>query len=318
MSALKKLKKSSDDFENTNTRTALADPGESKIEELLNESQKLDPAVVVIQGDQLGQVFHLKKGATTLGRHPDCDIIVKQRAVSSVHAEFRLTISGEVTLEDMGSTNGTILNNQKIDRPVILRGGDLIKIGSQVLKYFDKQADTRLLEKLGHQSKTDSLTGVWNKGHLTQALNSGIDVARKGYPLSVILFDIDHFKKINDTYGHLAGDYVLKELCRMLKDTVLRTEDVFGRFGGEEFMLILPDSPIKVALAIAERLRAGIEKHHFVYESRPIPVTSSFGVAEWNEKCAGPDDIMDSCDKALYQAKHEGRNCVRSMSDSSE
>lgn len=312
MSALKKPKKNVD-FENTNTRTALADPGESKIEELLNEYKKLDPAVVVIQGDLLGQVFHLKKGSTTLGRNPDCDIIVKQRAVSSVHAEFRLTHEGEVTLEDLGSTNGTILNNQKIDRPVILRGGDLIKIGSQVLKYFDKQADTKLLEKLGHQGKIDSLTGVWNKGHLTQALNSGLDVARKGYPLSVILFDIDHFKKINDTYGHLAGDYVLKELCRILKDTVLRTEDVFGRFGGEEFMLILPDTPLKVALSIAERLRAGIEKHQFEYESRPIPVTSSFGVSEWREDLNNPDDILESCDKALYQAKNEGRNCVRSL-----
>lgn len=311
MSALKKKKNHEPEDENTSTRTALADPGDSKLEELLNESKKLDPALVVIQGDQLGQVFHLRPGTSVLGRHPDCEIIVKQRAVSSMHAEFRFTDAGEVTLEDKGSTNGTILNNQKIDRPVILRGGDLIKIGTQVLKYFDKQADTKLLEKLGQQGKTDSLTGVWNKGHLMQALNSGLDVARKGYPLSVILFDIDHFKKINDTHGHLAGDFVLKELCRMLKDTVLRTEDVFGRFGGEEFMLILPDSPLKVALAIAERLRQGIEKHHFEYESRPLPITSSFGVAEWVVGFKTPEDILEVCDKALYCAKNEGRNCVR-------
>lgn len=311
MSAVKKKKLHDLEDENTSTRTALADPGDSKLEDLLNESKKLDPALVVIQGDQLGQVFHLRRGTSVLGRNPECEIIIKQRAVSSEHAEFRFTDSGEVTLEDMGSTNGTILNNQKIDRPVILRGGDLIKIGTQVLKYFDKQADTKLLEKLGQQSKTDSLTGVWNKGHLMQALNSGLDVARKGYPLSVILFDIDHFKKINDNFGHLTGDYVLKELCRMLKDTVLRTEDVFGRFGGEEFMLILPDSPIKVALSIAERLRLGIEKHHFEYESRPIQVTSSFGVAEWIPRFKTPEDILDLCDKALYQAKNEGRNCVR-------
>ncbi|MEZ4815595.1 MAG: GGDEF domain-containing protein [Bdellovibrionota bacterium] len=310
MSALKKPKKISEN-ENTSTRTALAEPGDSMIEDLLNESKKLDPALVVIQGDQLGQVFHLKKeGTTTLGRHPDCDIIVKQRAVSSIHAEFRITDTSEVTLNDLGSTNGTILNNNKIDRPVILRGGDLIKIGTQVLKYFDKKADTKLLEKLGHQSKTDSLTGVWNKGHLMQALNSGFDIARRGYPLSVILFDIDHFKKINDSYGHLAGDYVLKELCKMLKETVLRTEDVFGRFGGEEFMLILPDSPLKVGLSIAERLRQGIEKHPFIHESRPIKVTSSFGVEEWNEKHKLPEDILEACDKALYKAKSEGRNCV--------
>src|SRR5688572_16878110 len=108
MSALKKPKRSPiNEVENTNTHTALAEPGDSKIEELLKDSQKHDPAVVVIQGDQLGQVFHLKKGPTSLGRHPDCDIVVNQRAVSSIHAEFRLTASGEITLEDKGSTNGT-------------------------------------------------------------------------------------------------------------------------------------------------------------------------------------------------------------------
>jgi two-component system cell cycle response regulator len=313
MSALKKKKSDmNSDVEMTNTRTALADPGvDSKIEELLKESQKHDPALVVIQGDLLGQVFHIGAGVTTLGRHPECSIVVNQRAVSSVHAEFKVNPGGEVTLEDKGSTNGTILNNQKIDRPVILRGGDLIKIGTQVLKYLDKQADTKLLEKLGVQGKIDALTGVWNKGHLTQALRSSVDVAQKGYPLSVILFDIDHFKKINDTYGHLAGDYVLKELCRVLKETVLRGEDVFGRFGGEEFMLILPDSPIRVALSIAERLRSGLEKHSFTYESRLIEVTSSFGVAQWTKECTKPEILIENCDRALYKAKHEGRNCVR-------
>ncbi len=312
MSALKKknIREMSED-ENTSTHTALAE-GDSKIEEFLKESQKHDPALVVIQGDLLGQVFHLGKGVTTFGRNPECDIVINQRAVSSVHAEFRVSNQGEITLEDKGSTNGTILNNQKIDRPVILRGGDLIKIGTQVLKYLDKQADTKLLEKLGAQGKTDSLTGIWNKGHLMQALNSSFDLAKKGYALSVILFDIDHFKKINDTYGHLTGDFVLKELCRVLKETVLRGEDVFGRFGGEEFMLILPDSPLKVGLSIAERLRQSLEKHQFVYDSKTVPVTSSFGVAEWSPTHKIPEDLLAGCDRALYKAKNEGRNCVRS------
>ncbi len=312
MSALKKPKASVDHHEITSTRTALADPNDSKFEDLLKESQKHDPALVVIQGDQLGLVFHLKKGVTLLGRNPDCDIVVKQRAVSSTHAEFRVSLDGEITLEDKGSTNGTILNNQKLDRPVVLRGGDLIKIGTQVLKYFDKQADTQLLEKLGVQGKIDSLTGVWNKGHLMQALNSSLDVATKGYPLSIILFDIDHFKKINDSFGHLAGDYVLKELCRVLKDSIMRNEDVFGRFGGEEFMLILPDSPLKVGLSIAERMRQGLEKHPFVYDSKTIPVTSSFGVAEWTDDYERPEQLLENADRALYLAKSEGRNCVRS------
>jgi two-component system cell cycle response regulator len=303
--------------EQTNTRTEIADNNDSKIAELLKEAQELDPALVVIQGEQLGQVFHLKQGTTTLGRHPDCDINVKQRAVSGIHAEFKVLHDGTVLLADKNSTNGVILNQQKIDRPVLLRANDLIKIGSQVLKFLDKHADTKLLEKIQEQGKIDSLTGVWLKGPLLQALRSSLDIAKRGYPLSIILLDIDHFKKINDTYGHLAGDYVLKEICRVLKETGLRSEDVFGRFGGEEFMLILPDSPLKVAESIAERMRKNIEKHNFVYDEKNISVTSSFGVCQWKAEHVAPEDLIEECDKALYSSKSSGRNKVTCSGKSS-
>lgn len=296
----------------TRTKTEVADSGDSKLSELLKEAQRLEPSVVVVQGEHLGQVYRLKRGKNNLGRHPDCDITIGQRAVSGVHAEFRVTEEGEVTLEDKNSTNGTILNQQKIDRPVILRPNDLIKIGSQVLKFLDKELETRLLETLNDQGRKDSLTGIYNKGHLMQALRSSMDVSKSGYPLSVILMDIDHFKKINDTYGHLSGDYVLKEMCRVLKETVVRADDVLGRFGGEEFMLILPDSPLKVALSVAERLRQTIEKHDFVYEDKRIAVTSSFGVAEWKESYKLPEELVAVCDRFLYLSKSRGRNCVSS------
>ena len=313
----KKLSSAETPEEQTNTRTEIADNNDSKIAELLKEAQESDPALVVIQGEQLGQVFHLKQGTTTLGRHPDCDINVKQRAVSGIHAEFKVLHDGTVLLADKNSTNGVILNQQKIDRPVLLRANDLIKIGSQVLKFLDKQADTKLLEKIQEQGKTDSLTGVWLKGPLLQALRSSLDIAKRGYPLSIILLDIDHFKKINDTYGHLAGDYVLKEICRVLKETGLRSEDVFGRFGGEEFMLILPDSPLKVAESIAERMRKNIEKHNFVYDEKNISVTSSFGVCQWKAEHEAPEDLIEECDQALYSSKSSGRNKVTCSSKSS-
>ena len=314
MSGLKKSKfsivGSESAAEQTNTRTEIADPGDSKLADLLKESQQPDPSLVVIQGEQLGQVFRLKAGKTTMGRHPDCDIIVKQRAVSSFHAEFKVGPDGEVTLEDKNSTNGIILNQQKIDRPVILRANDLVKIGTQVLKFLDKQADTKFLEKLREQGKTDSLTGVWNKGHLMQALISSFDLAHRGYALSIIILDVDHFKKINDTYGHLAGDYVLQELCRVLRETGLRSEDVFGRFGGEEFMLILPDSALKVAQSVAERMRQSIEGHQFEFDDKKIMVTASFGVCEYNKSIESSDDLVELADKALYQSKANGRNRV--------
>ena len=318
MKALKKKYHSSEDSkEQTNTRTEISDNNDSKIADLLKEAEQLDPALVVIQGEQLGQVFHLKQGTTILGRHPDCDINVKQRAVSSFHAEFKVLKDGSVLLADKNSTNGVILNQHKIDRPVLLRANDLIKIGSQVLKFIDKQADTKLLEKIQEQGKIDALTGVWMRGALMQALHSSFDIAKKGYPLSIILLDIDHFKKINDTYGHLAGDYVLKEICRVLKATGLRSEDVFGRFGGEEFMLILPDSPLKVAESIAERMRQSIEKHAFIYDEKKISVTSSFGICEWREDHLTPEQLIEECDQALYTSKSSGRNKVTCSSKSS-
>lgn len=315
MTAAKKNKNLSvlEPVEQTNTRTELADPGDSKLADLLKESQEPDPSLVIIQGEQLGQVFRLKSGKTTLGRHPDCDIIVKQRAVSSFHAEFKVGPDGEVTLEDKNSTNGVILNQQKIDRPVILRANDLVKIGTQVLKFLDKQADTKFLEKLREQGKTDSLTGVWNKGHLMQAVHSSFDLAKRGYTLSIIILDIDHFKKINDTHGHLAGDFVLKELIRVLRETGLRSEDVFGRFGGEEFMLVLPDSPVKVASSVAERMRQAIENHKFIFDGKTISVTSSFGVTAFNSTMTNPDQLVELADKALYQSKANGRNKVTTL-----
>lgn len=292
---------------NTSTRTeVLTSPGS-----LAQDLDTPDPALVVVQGDQLGRVFRLKPGRTSVGRHPDTDILLQQRAVSGFHAEIRVS-ENSVILEDLKSTNGTFHNTERLARPVVLQPGDLIKIGASVFKYVDSKLDSEFAESLHQKSTRDPMTGAYNKEYFTRALAQSLEIAKSGYPLSLILFDLDHFKKVNDTYGHLAGDYVLKETCRVLRDSVVRAEDVFARYGGEEFAVVMPDATIKVALGVAERIRKTMESHAYVFEGTQIPVTASLGVVSWTPDFASSDDMIGAADELLYKSKQAGRNRVSS------
>lgn len=306
----KKNENSWNEIQNTSTRTELETSPDAQAQELLQAAMKSEPSLIVVQGENMGTVFRLKDGVNIIGRHPDCDVTLNQRAVSGVHAELKVG-ENEIILSDRNSTNGTILNRNKIDRPVVLRANDLIKIGSFVLKFTDTKLDAQFTESLQERNNKDPLTGAANKAHLVKALQSSIDIAKNGFALSIIILDIDHFKQINDTHGHLAGDFILKELCRVIKDSVIRSEDVLARFGGEEFVLILPDSPLHVAASIAERIRKTIEEHSFVYANKAkIPVTASLGVAAYNERYKNMDAFIDAADRELYNSKKSGRNRV--------
>lgn len=293
----------------TSTRTeVMTNPGEDA-SELLEQAERPDPALIVIQGDMLGKVFRIKEGKSRAGRHPSNDICVQQRAVSAHHAEIRRQ-GGTVVIEDMGSTNGTVLNGVTLERPMLLQKDDQVKIGSCVFRYSDNQLDASFTENLHQKGSVDGLTGVYNKAYLLQSLASSMEVARSGFPLSVVIFDLDHFKKTNDTFGHLAGDYVLKETCRIIKESGVRAEDVLARFGGEEFVLIMPDANLEVALDVAERIRRTLETHSFTYDGRSIPVTASLGVVTWVPAYRSADDMIEAADRLLYKSKQEGRNRV--------
>lgn len=298
-----------DKVRNTATKTELQTGLETSAKELLLEAEKKEHALIVIQGEMLGRVFRLKEGRNRLGRHPDADVVVHQRAVSGHHAEIRVA-EDSVILEDLGSTNGTILNKEKINRPAVLQQGDLVKIGGSVFRYIDNKLDANFAESIHQSSVTDPMTGIYNKGYLLKSLASAIEIAKGGFALSLIIFDLDHFKKINDTRGHLAGDYVLKETCRVLKESVVRTEDVLGRFGGEEFVVVMPDSPLPAAARVAERIRATLEGHNFEYNGERIPVTTSVGVVSWSPLIVTPDAMIEAADALLYKAKQTGRNKV--------
>ena len=298
-----------DKVRHTATRTEVRTSADAMEQELLLQAESIDPSLIVIQGDLIGRVFRIKEGRNVIGRHATCQIPVHQRAVSSFHAEIRRN-QDSVVLEDLQSTNGTIHNKTQIKSPVVLKAGDLIKVGNSVFKFVEKQLDAAFSESMHQQMTRDALTGIFNRAYVKRALSSSMEIAKTGYPLSVVMIDLDHFKKINDSHGHLAGDYVLVESCRALTDTVVRGEDIFGRYGGEEFIVVMPDCALEAAAGVAERIRRTLESHAFEFNGVKIPVTASLGVAVWSPKYSTQEEFIGAADALLYKSKQEGRNRV--------
>lgn len=220
------------------------------------EAENRPACFLVVGGELNGTIFDLNDGETIVGRNPDCAIPLDFNGVSRKH--FKVIINaGSSTLQDLGSSNGTYLNNSKIEGAVELSKGDTVKLGSIALKYLPKGDTERLTyDKLQREANTDGLTGCYNKTYFNNKLDLEVKKSKlTGSPLSLIIFDLDHFKHLNDNYGHDAGDYVLKEKAQLLRDNGIRKQDVFARYGGEEFVVLLPNTNLKQAFEIAERLR---------------------------------------------------------------
>jgi two-component system, cell cycle response regulator len=302
-----------DGVRNTATRTELQTVPDADIRELLIKAGMQEAALIVVQGDSMGKVYRLKPGRNVIGRHADANIQINQRAVSSFHADIRVAQDQQnqsAILEDLKSLNGTYVNSSQVDRPILLKQNDLVKIGSFVFKYVDNHLDASFTESLHEAGTLDALTGAYNKGHVMKLLNSSMEIAKGGFLLCLIILDLDHFKKVNDTYGHIAGDYVLKESVKIIRDQVIRADDKLGRFGGEEFVVLMHDTPLQVAKEVAERVRATLAAHHFEFEGQKIPVTASLGVALWNPSFKTAAEFLDFADRLLYKSKQNGRNRV--------
>ncbi len=295
--------------EETDLRTLVYHHGEDGTTVMTRRAAAIQPALLMIQGEFPGRVHRLKSGSNLMGRDALCDICIRERAASRRHADIRWD-GDAVIVEDLKSTNGTIVNGQLIREPVVPRPGNFIKIGSCVFKYIDSLLDVEMLEDLHAKGTCDPLTGIYNKAHLLLALASSMEIARDaGSALSLMVIDLDHFKKVNDTHGHLAGDYVLKETCHVIK-SLLRPEDTFARFGGEEFTVMLPGQGLEAAVNVAERIRRSIAGHTFEYSGAKIPITLSLGVCEYLPEFKKTDDMISAADQLLYKSKHEGRNRV--------
>jgi len=267
-----------------------------------------ESSLVTIYGQDLGRRYQLLGDELTIGRGPENAVVLDLDNVSRRHA--RVAQSGDVfEVEDLGSTNGTYVNDREVQREV-LRNGDLIKIGGAILKFLQGgNVEALFHEEIYRMTIIDGLTQVHNKRYLLEFMDREMArSARYRRPLSLMLFDVDRFKLINDRHGHLAGDAVLKQLAAQIAKQV-RKEACFARYGGEEFAILMPETDGAGAEAFAEKLRAGVENGCFRYEDRQIDVTISVGVDEMGSH---PDPLafMRAVDERLYRAKAAGRNRV--------
>jgi diguanylate cyclase (GGDEF)-like protein len=268
----------------------------------------------VAEGLDAGRIVSIPPGAVvTFGRSEECVCRFDDTSLSRVHAKVMLSIGGYV-FQDMNSTNGSYVNDQQIQGAVTLRDGDRIQLGSSTLLRFAlvDEAEELAAKRVYEAALRDGLTGVFNRKHLEERLDAEIAFAlRHNSPMSVAIFDVDKFKAVNDTYGHQAGDAVLKATAGILGST-LRTEDLLARFGGEEFVIVLRGVALDGGVAMAERLRVQLAKTPIVFGAISIPVTASAGVAAITCCGATPDKatIVRIADERLYTAKQTGRNRV--------
>jgi two-component system cell cycle response regulator len=273
-----------------------------------------EACLVEIYGPMLGRKFTLAALETTIGRGETCDIMLENLDnVSRNHCSLLLKPDG-VFLKDNGSTNGTYLNNVEVKGETPLRSGDLIKVGGAIFKFLFGgelgSIEAQYHEEIYRLTIIDGLTQVYNKRYLLEFLDREMARAlRHQRSLSLVMLDIDHFKKINDTFGHLAGDYVLREMAAGLK-TRIRKEECFARYGGEEFVLALPETSHENTLFLADKLRKIVEQHHFLFEGKRISVSFSAGVADLKPAHDSALAFIKEADDKLYEAKKQGRNRV--------
>ena len=283
---------------------------------LLQEMQKAkdqEACLIIIRGKPQGLRFFLTRDEMTIGRDPVAEICLPDESISRRHA--KLTKSGNaVLLTDLGSANGTYLNDRPVPQmqSVPLNKEDMLRIGSSILKFLPAgELEIVFYGNLGAAAHTDALTRIYNKGYLLEVLDAEFKRAKALHTdFSLIFFDLDHFKRVNDTFGHDAGDHVLKEIARIIRADFVGPRDIFARYGGEEFVILLANRNGKDAALLAERIRAAVEAHAFVYEGRRLPVTCSLGVAELSAAIDSAAALLRNADKAGYSSKQGGRNRV--------
>lgn len=271
-------------------------------------------SLVVVHGRQPGRRYELHGDDMLLGRDGGADLVIEDPKVSRRQAWLRQN-DGVFRLHDCDSTNGTWLNHQRVDAAgVELQREDRIVVGDTELKFLPHDtAELDYLRRLEALAHTDAITQVFNKGHIGELMDNEFARARRqGQPFSLLVIDLDHFKLINDNHGHDAGDHVLLETAQLLKREVAVAGGVLGRFGGEEFVVILADCDSACAAARAETLRAAVAARPLAYEGQAIALTASIGVATASTACSHVRELFRRADAAVYRAKREGRNCVRS------
>lgn len=257
----------------------------------------------------------LEQPRIVVGRDDGCGVVIRDASVSRQHAVIERT-EGCYTVTDLGSTNGTCVNEQRV-RSALLQPGDRIRFGGYIFKFLStNHIEMQYHEAVYGMMTRDALTGAWNKRSFLDVIEREFQRAvRRNCDLSLILFDIDYFKSVNDTHGHLVGDEVLQELSARIRASVA-DHDVFARWGGEEFAILLADVALPEAVDVAERCRLCIAATPFGTTAGELPVTISAGVAQVADllRTSGTSagHLIQLADSHLYEAKRNGRNRVSS------
>lgn len=287
-------------------------PSRTAISAASLRAKRKDPkeaCIVEIYGEDLGRRVALGQRPVVIGRSSACDVQVDQESVSRNHCQISFN-GNTYCIRDMGSTNGTYVNDDLVEE-VSLVDGDQVKVGRTILKFLvGSNIETQYHEEIYQLMTVDGLTQVYNKRHFDEVLEREVSRAeRYDRCFSLVLFDIDHFKNVNDTHGHLAGDAVLRQLGQIVRHRV-RRDDTVARVGGEEFAIILPEIDCTVARDVAEKLRKVVEASSFRFEAVDLNVTVSLGVGQWRNELRHSKALIKSVDDCLYQAKSQGRNRV--------
>lgn len=262
-------------------------------------------------GPDIGKRSPLLSNQYIVGRDSEAGFVVSRSSVSRQHARLYVDDSGDWWVEDLNSTNGTFVNESRV-RSAKLSDSDQVRFGDAIYKFLaGSNIESAYHEAIHNMAIQDGMTGIHNKRYFTEFLEREIAVAsRHGHPLSLVMFDVDHFKKVNDSHGHLAGDAVLKDLAGRIKPRI-RREDLFARYGGEEFACVLPSTALPGAIVFAEHLRTLIEQQPCAFDTMQIPFTISLGVTVLHKE-TGVDSatLIKRADENLYAAKRGGRNRV--------
>lgn len=308
----------SGDDEDTGEKTVVLNKTDPELSRKNKEELKgADSCLIIIRGTPIGHKILLSGTEMVIGRDDTADITISDQSISRKHARITRVKKGEtetVSVTDLGSSNGTFVNGKqlKAKETTELHKEDVLKVGNTSLKFLPAGSiETLAYGQITDAANQDGLTKIYNKGYLLQVLEVEYKrIKALGGDLGLIFFDLDHFKKLNDTYGHDAGDYVLKEFSAMIKANHVRPKDIFARYGGEEFVILQLNTNLETSMTIAERIRDAVEKHNFVYEGKKLTVTSSIGVSTLGPTVTSATELMKRADKALYQSKTGGRNRV--------
>lgn len=277
---------------------------------------KEKPVLIILDGGDLKNRYPISRKEFSVGRDIGCEIAITDSKISRRHAVITYhnidspDEAPHVTIRDNGSTNGTFVNGSRVTE-VELKDRDKVTIGSVLFGFFLKDETTmKADENLIRLATLDPLTNLNNRGVFNMEIDREFDRARRyRRDLTLVMFDIDHFKKFNDTYGHQAGDEILRSLGRLVLVNC-RSNDIATRYGGEEFAVVLPETPLENALVQAERLRKSVASHEFEVGDKVLQVTVSVGMAMLEPFMSRAEDLIEAADQALYRAKESGRNQV--------